>query len=79
MAVVFTDGGPEHPDQTAAEVVGLRREGIAILVGAMRGVERECGRSMPGSVVFDVDPMNAGSSLHVALNRLRRAGVGASV
>ncbi len=43
-----------------------------LLVGAIGLSELECAHSMPGGIVFSVDPRDAGSSLHVAANRLRR-------
>ncbi len=72
VAVLFTDGQPNSVASTAEEVVKLRRTGADLLVGSMGVGELACARSMPGAVVFSVDPLHAGSSLHVALNRLRR-------
>lgn len=70
--VLFTDGSPDNVTETTNEVVRLRRLGVAFLIGAIGLSELQCSRSMPGGIVFSVDPNNAGSSLHAAINRLRR-------
>jgi hypothetical protein len=70
--VLFTDGQPDDVAATSEAVIRLRRGGAVLLVGAMGLSELECAHSMPGGIVFSVDPRDAGSSLHVAANRLRR-------
>jgi hypothetical protein len=72
VVVLFTDGRPDKVEATHEAVIRLRRRGSSLLVGAIGLSELECSRSMPGGVVFSVDPLDAGSSLHVAANRLRR-------
>ncbi len=71
VLVLFTDGKPDRVERTAAEVIGLRRRGIEVLVGSSGLTEAECARSMPGARVFDVDPEKAAASLHAVLRRLR--------
>ncbi len=70
--ILFTDGEPNDVAATSEAVIRLRRTGTVLLVGAIGLSELDCARSMPGGVVFSVDPRDAGSSLHVAANRLRR-------
>lgn len=70
--ILFTDGQPDDMAATSEAVVRLRQTGAVLLVGAIGLSELDCARSMPGGVVFSVDPRDAGSSLHEAANRLRR-------
>lgn len=72
VLVIFTDGKPDEPPPTAEAVVRQRRAGTDVLVGSIGVNRQDCARSMPGAIVFDVDPQKADSSLHVALCRLRR-------
>jgi hypothetical protein len=70
--ILFTDGQPDDSAATNETVLHLRRTGAQILVGAIGLSETNCARSMPGGIVFSVDPRDAGGSLHAAANRLRR-------
>lgn len=70
--ILFTDGAPGDVAATSESVVTLQRKGAVLLVGSIGLSESQCALSMPGGVVFTVDPANSASSLHVAANKLRR-------
>jgi hypothetical protein len=70
--ILFTDGQPDDRQATADEIIRLRRNGATVLVGAIGLSELDCARTMPGAVVFSVDPREAGASLHTAAKRLHR-------
>jgi hypothetical protein len=69
--VLFTDGAPDDAEMTATTCLKIRRSGTRLLVGAL-GVEFDrCTQTLPGAIVFNIDPNQIESSLHVAIKRLR--------
>jgi hypothetical protein len=67
------DAGPVRDSAYRRLLPARQHLTIALrLVGAIGLSELECALSMPGGIVFSVNPRDAGSSLHVAANRLRR-------
>ena len=68
--LLLTDGAPSEPDLTRVEAVRARQKEIQIAVGTLGQCQQACVASMPGCVVFQLDPDRLTSSLHVALRRL---------
>lgn len=72
VVVLLTDGDPDDPRKTAAELQQLQRMDVQLLAGAIGMACDACARRLPGMTVFSVDPADAVASLHTAMLLLRR-------
>jgi hypothetical protein len=69
--ILFTDGAPDEAEMTASACMDIRRCGVRILAGAF-GVDLvQCIQTLPGAIVFNIDPGQVASSLHIAIKRLQ--------
>ena len=70
ITILFTDGEPENAQAASEQARRLHREHVRLLVGSI-GIGRErCARSLPGAIVFNVDPTDAACSLQQAVRRM---------
>mgnify|MGYP003390216177 CR=1 FL=1 len=70
IIVLFTDGEPDDVQAASEQARRLRREQVQLLVGSI-GIGRErCARSLPGAIIFNVDPKDAACSLQQAIRRM---------
>ncbi len=70
IIVLFTDGEPDDVQAASEQARRLHREHVRLLVGTI-GIGRElCARSLPGAIIFNVDPQDAACSLQQAIRRM---------
>jgi hypothetical protein len=75
VAILFTDGAPDAPQETAREALAIRSAGIALLAGSLDDGLEHCSASLPGAILFTVHPGETGGSLLAALGVIRRLGL----